>query len=693
MALLKIYFIRGLPILIVAIFLSFYIYSHRANYLQPFDTSYWKDRFEHSQWVLPLSRRTIGDDALFSYLGYRMVLGDDPTTVNAETLPIGKYLIGLSIIYFGNPSYYALFTGIFTLIAFFGLSKKLFHQNYIAIVLTSLLALEPLFFTQLHNAWIDLLQLFLLLSHWLLLLSVQKRLSMDGLLLALTSGISLGLFTETKLPITVPIIIAVDIVIIWKNKIDWKYIAPMVAGFTIAILASYTRFFLVGNSIQQFITVQKYIASFYLSSHLTFHFLSVWQTLIIGKYPSIYGDRFEIVTQWTITWLILFVNALSVLYWTIKEKVIFLICLIVFAIGSLALFSFIPFYPRYLTLVIPFLYILFGFTLMKLSASKYSNVLLLLLVTTIAFTNWRLLYPSSESTVNQFFHNMSYKFFQDIYAEDITLNSKNISQYRFRRLITKVLHDAGIEYIEYTKGEVKKVSHDKEVIPVIVTYKTRLLGSFTEKKEIIVVRENNKWKIVWDWDFVLNDFQPNYSVTSTITPGKRGTIRDQNSAVLAQDKLGYLMQVDISKVEWSREKEMLQTLSRYALLKSVHIQNAYLENPLPDMPIDITTNFIPLTAGDIATLSSYPGINLVNYHVREYVHSDPTSIENILFNECCTRIYSARNYEGINSFEKKYNNKLKGADGGTILLLDENKKVIREVLNREALNGQDMIAE
>ena len=55
---------------------------------------------------------------MFSYVGYGLINGAPLAGFNAETPPLGKYLIGLSIVIFRNPAYYALFFGIASLILY-----------------------------------------------------------------------------------------------------------------------------------------------------------------------------------------------------------------------------------------------------------------------------------------------------------------------------------------------------------------------------------------------------------------------------------------------------------------------------------------------------------------------------------------------------------------------------------------------
>ena len=89
-------------LLILIAYLGLVTYTNRALLFSTFDEAYWKNKYEQSQWKLPLSVRTIGDDGLYLYVGYRLVHGNDPTSSNAEMPPLGKYLIGISIVLFGN---------------------------------------------------------------------------------------------------------------------------------------------------------------------------------------------------------------------------------------------------------------------------------------------------------------------------------------------------------------------------------------------------------------------------------------------------------------------------------------------------------------------------------------------------------------------------------------------------------------
>src|SRR5688572_26338485 len=122
-----------LLIALLAVHLGLILYTNRALYTSRFDPVYWKDKYEQSQWKLPLSVRTLGDDGLYLYEGYRIVHGEDPTLLNAEVPPLGKYLIGASIVLFGNGHLYGFVILLLVLIAFYILATRLLNDITVAL--------------------------------------------------------------------------------------------------------------------------------------------------------------------------------------------------------------------------------------------------------------------------------------------------------------------------------------------------------------------------------------------------------------------------------------------------------------------------------------------------------------------------------------------------------------------------------
>ena len=233
----------------IIIFLQFsqIVYFKRAVLFQNYDANYWKDRFEHSQWTLPLSQRIIGDDGIYSYAGYRLIKGDSIEATNSNKPPVGIYLIGLSILFLKNPILSELIIGIGTVICFYLLTFEILKDKKLAVMTTALFTLEPFIFSNFTITLLDLPQLFFLLLHLIFLLYAAKN-KKFGLLFALISGLSLGLFTETKPPLLLPIIIVLESIYLFRQKYFWQFI-PLGLGFAVGILAPYFRYFELGHNL------------------------------------------------------------------------------------------------------------------------------------------------------------------------------------------------------------------------------------------------------------------------------------------------------------------------------------------------------------------------------------------------------------------------------------------------------------
>lgn len=686
------------PFLIIPIFLivlQFFqiVYFEQSYFLEKYDAVYWKDRFEHSQWQMPLSKRIIGDDGLFSYVGYQLVRGADPSFVDAEVPPLGKYLIGFSIIIFKNPAYYALFFGLGSLLLFYFVAQKLFNDKLISIPVTAVLFLDPLFFSQFFKSWLDITQLFFLLANFLLTLFIFDYKGKKRAMFLLLGGFTLGLFSQVKLPIFLPIIFLLEIGVFIHKKIK-KELAFYLLGILIAIFIVYINYFMVGHSLFDFVKLQKYMISFYRLSHLDVHLGAIWKVLFLGQFPDIVTGIPSSVQEWWLVWPVITIIGLLAAFKILLSKNILIIwkMISIFVLLSLFVYSSIPFYPRYLIIILPFLYLLSvrgvgDFLSIGLKKVVFITILLYGLVNSFLFLS-----PAPDAFLSDFYHNYSNQYFKDIYEEDLSKVSRSsMGREEFNSILLNIFNKADIKSIGIKELE-RNVPRfgSNGFLKIQVMYKTQNLGPFTENKTLQLIKERNQWKIKWDWNLALNKFHPGDVVDTKIIPGKRGTIFRADNNILAQDADGYLIDIDPSKIDRNKESEMLKILSYYSKQKAVHIQDAYNENILPGSLVPIATSFLELNEADKNKLLSFPGLSLKEYPNRIYDGLNPTSITNTFYDECCSRIYSSYNYHGISGVEKKYDKKLSGYDGGEIILKDEKNNIIRKILEKKGKNGEDV---
>jgi len=673
-------------IAIIILQFSQIIYFKRASFSKPYDATYWKDRFEHSQYVLPASRRIIGDDGLYSYAGYRLLNGASIESVISDKPPVGIYVAGLSIFVFNNPILGELFLGIGTLICFYLLAFELLKNKMFALMTTTMLALEPLIFSTFYITLLDLPQLLFLLLHLLLFLYIFKT-KKYGWLIALISGLSLGLFAETKPPIPLPIILTLEVLYMYKEKSLFK-LMPIAFGFLIGALVPYFRYFQIGHSIIDYLKLHKYMASIYLSGHKQLFPLSIWQSLFIGYFPDVVSGKLTKINEWwiflPIVTLIGTIGAIKTLF---TKELVILKGLVVFLFSLLAIYTIIPIYPRYLILIIPFLYI-FSALLLKKHIFKPVFLTIFILFAIAGFCYSTSLLLPSDDAVQDFKYNFSHKYFQDIYQQDISTSSKKpYSEQQFRKISQEAMIDANIKEVNFKElsrsiplmGKTGKVKY-------IANYTTENLGKFSEEKTINLIKENGQWKIIWNWDALFNSFVPGDTFVTQILPGTRGSIIDSKGTILAQDTTLFLISINPSKIDTKREQQMLKTINLIARPPIGYLQNAYLENPLPNTFIPIATAFTHLDIKEQKELDSYPGLLMTPHISRIY----DGSIKNTEYDEYDTKIYSSSNYHGDGGLEKQYDKELSGHDGGSLLMLDKDNQIIRTLTSRNYKNGQNV---
>lgn len=346
--------------------LLFRVYSYNHEYMSTYDPEYWKQRYLNSQWVNPHSTESIGDDGLYAYVGWEYIHGLDPTLLQAETPPLGKYLIGLSILIFKNQNIFALIVGILALGTFYMLNLELFKNKLLAIIPVFLFSLEPIYYEQLRAPYLDLLQLLFLFLTFLFV--YRKK--------YLVSAIFLGCFAATKFTyVAVIVAFSIGVYLVFQRKF------PDVKKFTISLglglfvfLLSYAQFFLLGHSLREFLALQKWILHFYSIGAKPQILGMAFPLLFSGTWYTWWGEIIQ-VREWTIMWPIIFVSSIFAVVAMIKNYKTNFLLLALWCIFYLIFLTFTPVFPRYLLLILPFMYNLFIWVLLDFSRNIPSRLL------------------------------------------------------------------------------------------------------------------------------------------------------------------------------------------------------------------------------------------------------------------------------------------------------------------------------
>jgi hypothetical protein len=278
--------------------------------------------------------------------------------------------------------------------------------------------------------------------------------------------------------------------------------------------------------------------------------------------------------------------------------------------------------------------------------------------------------------------------------ERFTAGAKeNESRYVFHRDMQQVMWDGEIEAINITAAPTAwKQFTSPQYVSLDVTYFTRNLGKFTETIRLPVVNENNQWRIPWRPQYFIPEFANGDTLKTTIVPGRRGTIRDHDGNILAQDFLSSMIWVTPKLVDTTKETEMISYLENIfgglPRFSAVNFYHRYAVNSQPDWPVAL--GVIPTQDNTISTtLKTYRGITLTPA-IGRLESSDSGLVINTQYAECCSYLYTTSTYDGISGPEKQYDEKLKGQNGGTLEILDTTGKPVQTLMNKEKKDGVDV---
>jgi len=516
-------------LLALIVFLT--IYSYRFIFSKGYDYSYLEDFYNHSQWVVLQSPRVMGDGELYSFAAGNLLRGADPFSVNPETPPLGKYLYSLSIIIFNNLLIMSVLMYLAFIVCFYYLTKHIYGSSTKTNVLTIIFASSAILITQIQDTVLDLPQALFFTAHILsVIYLIKNKPEKTWSLLTILSGLLLGIFSATKVPLITPLILIYDFYLLRKNNLI-KYILPIIVVGFITYLASYFQFFFLGNSVIDWLKNQLWIFNFYKNSKAPKTPLSVISYLISGYF---YKDKIlTYVPEWNLSWLFGFLlifkkfkNAPTAQKEEINHIKLLLLILIVF-------FLFTPFSKRYVLLILPLLILLLG---------QIQKKLLLYSFTFIHLLHYSF-FIQSESTrpITAFRNRIQEQRYQDAY-EHLTSNSKSsISRESFTTILRRADEHLQVSSVEVGLNNPPTISSKKSITLPFSINRLTPIGNYQLDRNIILNKEKSQWLVEWDWQIVSPEFSPNDSFSIEV------------ESVVG----GNLTTADNRQLSWSGEKDYL----------------------------------------------------------------------------------------------------------------------------------------
>lgn len=162
-----------------AIFINVFVFCavNKEAFLKPYNHAQMAQVYSNSQYVLgPAAKEGIGDDGLYAFSGYYYFMQKgDPSKVNFEHPPLGKYLIGLSLFTTKNENMINLFYFFAICLLAYKLGQLILKDNLLSLLSVWVITLNPLFLSNLVNSMLDLpFVLFFLGGVYFFILGIEK---------------------------------------------------------------------------------------------------------------------------------------------------------------------------------------------------------------------------------------------------------------------------------------------------------------------------------------------------------------------------------------------------------------------------------------------------------------------------------------------------------------------------------------
>lgn len=309
--------------------------------------------------IASVRSKGVSDATLYAYVGNEYISGANPTLLNPEHPPLGKYLIGLSIRVFGNENVILLIFGLITLSAVFLIvyvSTRSYLSSSIAVLLTSS---HSLFIDQLiHGPQLELFQLTFFLLFVLHLILYEKKKKIHFFIEAL---FFYGFLLSVKTFLTHFILFSawLGILTLYSKRLKIKEWLLLQGGGILIFISSYIVFFINGSTFRQWLGVQKYILVFYKQAGINIvEFAGNYLRLIFTGSWKFWSDNNPVshYSEWSFTWSIILLVTIFVIYKMMKQKerknISFSEWILVSFIVIYNVFLFVvPMFPRYLLLL------------------------------------------------------------------------------------------------------------------------------------------------------------------------------------------------------------------------------------------------------------------------------------------------------------------------------------------------------
>lgn len=292
---------------------------------------------------------------------------------------------------------------------------------------------------------------------------------------------------------------------------------------------------------------------------------------------------------------------------------------------------------------------------------------------------------NNESTLKNFYAQISEKKYEDMYNSLSSESQKSYDQQTFVERNQNIY-----EGIEASNFQIEVTDETDNELTYIVKMNT-IAGEVTFENKTTI----EDGKIVWDDSFIFPDLTQNDRVRVSEDEAIRGQILDRNGKMLAGQGEAYSVGLVRGKLNGENDYDQLAELLG---LTKESIQKTMSASWIQDDSfVPLTT--IPSTDTQLENqLLQIPGVQLNTVEVRTYPYGEVTSHLTGYMQQVTAEDlekhqgegYTETSMIGRSGIEAAYEKQLKGTNGATISIVDENGSTKSTVATQEKQDGQDI---
>ena len=292
---------------------------------------------------------------------------------------------------------------------------------------------------------------------------------------------------------------------------------------------------------------------------------------------------------------------------------------------------------------------------------------------------------NNESTLKNFYAQISEKKYEDMYNSLSSESQKSYDQQTFVERNQNIY-----EGIEASNFQIEVTDETDNELTYNVKMNT-IAGEVTFENKTTI----EDGKIVWDDSFIFPDLTQNDRVRVSEDEAIRGQILDRNGKMLAGQGEAYSVGLVRGKLNGENDYDQLAELLGLTKESIQKIMSAsWIQD---DSFVPLTT--IPSTDTQLENqLLQIPGVQLNTVEVRTYPYGEVTSHLTGYMQQVTAEDlekhqgegYTETSMIGRSGIEAAYEKQLKGTNGATISIVDENGSTKSTVVSQEKQDGQDI---